>query len=71
MLTNNILPFAQADFFFVPHYTACHLNVETFSEEQILIHSFLCSPIFAQEDSDALFQSGWDCMVPPGKFFMR
>ena len=24
----------QADFFFVPHYTACHLNVESFSEEQ-------------------------------------
>eukprot|EP00913_Durusdinium_trenchii_P034425 g32206.t1 len=31
----------EADFFFVPHYTACHLNVETFSEE----------------DSNALFQS--------------
>ena len=26
---------AQADFFFVPHYTACHLNVETFTEDGI------------------------------------
>ncbi|CAE8644132.1 unnamed protein product, partial [Polarella glacialis] len=24
----------KADFFFVPHYTACHLNVETFSESE-------------------------------------
>ncbi|CAE7932439.1 unnamed protein product [Symbiodinium necroappetens] len=24
----------EADFFFVPHYTACHLNVETFTEAQ-------------------------------------
>jgi len=24
----------EADFFFVPHYTACHLNVKTFSEEE-------------------------------------
>lgn len=24
----------QADFFFVPHYTACHLNVETFTEAE-------------------------------------
>lgn len=24
----------EADFFFVPHYTACHLNVETFSEPE-------------------------------------
>eukprot|EP00928_Gymnodinium_smaydae_P014308 TRINITY_DN15218_c0_g1_i3.p1 TRINITY_DN15218_c0_g1~~TRINITY_DN15218_c0_g1_i3.p1 ORF type:complete len:517 (-),score=80.81 TRINITY_DN15218_c0_g1_i3:131-1681(-) len=31
----------KADFFFVPHYTACHLNVETFTEAQ----------------SDALFSS--------------
>eukprot|EP00434_Breviolum_minutum_P012333 symbB.v1.2.010868.t2/scaffold716.1/size187362/21 len=31
----------EADFFFVPHYTACHLNVETFTEEE----------------SDSLFQS--------------
>ena len=23
---------AEADFFFVPHYTACHLNVESVSE---------------------------------------
>lgn len=25
---------AKADFFFVPHYTACHLNVESFTEEE-------------------------------------
>ena len=24
----------EADFFFVPQYTACHLNVETFTEER-------------------------------------
>eukprot|EP00929_Paragymnodinium_shiwhaense_P033992 TRINITY_DN18551_c0_g1_i4.p1 TRINITY_DN18551_c0_g1~~TRINITY_DN18551_c0_g1_i4.p1 ORF type:complete len:570 (+),score=73.56 TRINITY_DN18551_c0_g1_i4:298-2007(+) len=28
----------EADFFFVPHYTACHLNVETYTEEQSQRH---------------------------------
>ena len=32
-----LLNFAsKADFFFVPHYTACHLNVETFTEARLL-----------------------------------
>ena len=32
-----LLDFAsKADFFFVPHYTACHLNVGTFTEARPL-----------------------------------
>jgi len=35
----------EADFFFVPHYTACHLNVESFSEaeSQLLFESLVQS----------------------------
>jgi len=35
----------EADFFFVPHYTACHLNVETFgeTESQLLFESLVQS----------------------------